>query len=118
MKKAVSLSCSVLASALSVLVSPAVAQDNYPAKPVRILVGFSPGGSHDIFARIIARKLTETWGQSVIVDNRPGANGMIATETLAKAPPDGHSRFSRADIRCRISRQPWHLRSSSWGRLP
>ena len=91
MKKAVSLSCIVPALALSVLVSPAVAQDTYPVRPVRILVGFSPGGNHDIFARIIAKKLTETWGQPVIVDNRPGANGMIATETLAKAPPDGHT---------------------------
>ena len=91
MRKAVSLSCGVPALALSILVTAAVAQDNYPAKPVRILVGFSPGGNHDIFARIIAKKLTETWGQSVIVDNRPGANGMIATETLAKAPPDGHT---------------------------
>lgn len=91
MKKAVSLSCTILASVLSVLVSSAIAQDAYPVKPVRILVGFSPGGNHDLFARIIARKLAETWGQSVIVDNRPGANGMIATETLAKAAPDGHT---------------------------
>ncbi len=91
MKKAVSLSCKILALVVSVLVAPAVAQDNYPAKPVRILVGFSPGGNHDIFGRIIAKKLTETWGQPVIVDNRPGANGMIATETLAKSPPDGHT---------------------------
>jgi tripartite-type tricarboxylate transporter receptor subunit TctC len=91
MRKSVSLPRIVLTIALSLLVSPAVAQDGYPVKAVKILVGFSPGGNHDIFARISAKKLTDTWGQPVIVDNRPGANGMIATESLAKATPDGYT---------------------------
>jgi tripartite-type tricarboxylate transporter receptor subunit TctC len=83
------MSCIVLA--LSVPVLPAFAQDNFPVKSVRILVGFSPGGNHDLFARVIARTLAETWGQAVMVDNRTGANGMIATEALVKSPPDGHT---------------------------
>ena len=91
MNHALSLSSSVLAVGLLAQVLPVMAQDTYPSKPVRILVGFSPGGNHDIFARVISKPLTEMWGQPVIVDNRPGANGMFATETLVKAPPDGHT---------------------------
>src|ERR1700694_1978146 len=63
----------------------------YPSKPVRILVGFAPGGGIDIVARIYAQRLTDSVGQSFIVDNRPGAGGTIATDVLAKAPPDGYT---------------------------
>jgi tripartite-type tricarboxylate transporter receptor subunit TctC len=68
----------------------AVAQ-NYPTKPVRILIGLSAGGATDVITRIVAQRLTELWGQTVIVDNRPGATGMIAGELLMKAPPDGYT---------------------------
>jgi tripartite-type tricarboxylate transporter receptor subunit TctC len=68
-----------------------VAAQNYPTKPVRILIGLTAGGATDVITRIVAQRLTELWGQTVIVDNRPGATGMIAGELLTKAPPDGYT---------------------------
>ena len=68
----------------------APAQD-YPTKPIRIIAQFTPGTSTDILARVIGQKLTEAWGQQVVVDNRPGAGGIVGTEAGAKAPPDGYT---------------------------
>ena len=65
----------------------------YPAKSVRIIVPFSPGGATDIVTRILAQKLNETWGHTVVVDNRAGASGNIGAELAAKAPPDGYTLF-------------------------
>ncbi len=64
---------------------------NYPSRSVRIMVGYAPGGGVDTTARIMAQALTELWGATVIVENRPGAAGNIATEATAKAPPDGYT---------------------------
>ncbi len=69
----------------------AVAQQAYPVRPVRYIIPFPPGGSTDPMGRMIATKLSEKWGQSVVVDNRPGGNTVIGTEVLAKAQPDGYT---------------------------
>lgn len=69
----------------------ATAAQNYPAKTVRMVVGYPPGGPTDVLARIVSQKLTQTWGQQVIVDNRPGASGMIGAEFTARAAPDGYT---------------------------
>ena len=68
----------------------AFAQD-FPVRPIRMILGFAPGGSTDLVARVVAAKMTESWGQQAVVDNRPGANGMIGADLVAKANPDGYS---------------------------
>lgn len=80
---------SVAAALFAVGTVPALAA--YPERPVRLIVGFSAGGGTDIAARLLAKQLTETWGKSVVVDNRPGADGSIGSAIVAKANPDGHT---------------------------
>ena len=83
----------VMAASLSVLALsalPAAAQ-HYPSRPIRFIVPFPPGGGNDIVGRIVAIKLGEGLGQSVVVDNRGGAGGTIGTDITAKAPPDGYT---------------------------
>src|SRR5436190_21522634 len=79
------------ALAASAVFSVGTAAQSYPVKPVRIIVGFAPGGGVDISARAIAKYLTDGLGQQVIVDSRAGAAGNIGAALVAKAPPDGHT---------------------------
>jgi tripartite-type tricarboxylate transporter receptor subunit TctC len=81
----------VLIVALAIVSSGAAAQATYPTRAVRIVVPFPPGGGTDIISRTVAQKLSETWGQPVIVDNRAGANGIIGTDLGSKAKPDGYT---------------------------
>ncbi len=85
---AASWGCVVCAAAIC---APHAVAQSYPTKPIRMLVGFTVGGGSDIAARSIAVKLTETFGQSVVVDNRTGATGAIAAEMTAQAQPDGYT---------------------------
>jgi tripartite-type tricarboxylate transporter receptor subunit TctC len=85
-----------LTSGLAVLVfatiaaSASFAQD-FPTKPIRIIAAYTAGGGTDLMARVVAKKLGETWGQQVVVENRPGAGGNIGTDAIAKAAPDGYT---------------------------
>ena len=74
--------------ALAIVAGMAIAQD-YPARPVRMVVPFPAGSASDFLARVLGQKLAETWGQQIVVDNRPGAGGLIGGTVVAKASPDG-----------------------------
>ena len=86
-----SLFVAILFVAIASLTQAALAQTPYPSKPIRLIVPFTPGGSTDILARSIGQELTKAWGQSVIVDNVPGAGGSIGADKAAKAPADGYT---------------------------
>ena len=83
---------------IAALIAPAAAQTRapdpgqvYPARPIRIVVPFTPGSATDFFARLIGPKMMESWGQQVVVDNRPSAGGVVAGDIVARAAPDGHT---------------------------
>jgi tripartite-type tricarboxylate transporter receptor subunit TctC len=80
----------IVGAALTAATAASLAQD-YPARPIRLILGFAPGGSTDLVARVVGQKMAEAWAQQVVVDNRPGANGMIGADLVAKANPDGYS---------------------------
>jgi len=81
----------LLLAALALFLATEAPAQTYPAAPVRLIVGFPPGGANDILARIVGAKLQEAWGQPFLVENRPGANAIIATESVARSPADGHT---------------------------
>lgn len=82
--------CAVYIAAMFLACS-ARAQNNFPDKPIRMIVPFSPGGTSDTLARILGQKLNESWGQQIVVDSRPGASGIIGTEIAKHAPADGYT---------------------------
>src|SRR5688500_3115204 len=79
------------ACAVALAFAPAIAAQDYPTRPIRLVLGAAPGGSADAGARILAPKLSAALGQSVVIDNRPGANNNVATEIVAKAPANGYT---------------------------
>ena len=85
------IACAVLSGFVLVSAATPVYAQSYPVKPVRLVVGFAPGGSTDVVARMVAKKLTESLGQSVFVDNRPGAASNLAAQAVARSPADGYT---------------------------
>ena len=90
MRNTASAVCKTCLAALICVSAPAWPQ-GYPAKPIRMVVAFSPGGASDVIARLVGARLSERWGQQVIVDNRPGAGGGIGAEHVARSAPDGYT---------------------------
>ena len=82
---------SLLTITLLLLVSTASIAQDYPSKAIRLIVPFPPGGSTDLVARVVGQKMADSWGKQVVIDNRPGANGMIGSDIVAKANPDGYT---------------------------
>lgn len=78
---------------LAALAAPALAQGSFPAKPVRLVVGFTAGGSTDVLARLLAEELRKDWPHPVVVENKVGAGGVLAADLVAKSAPDGHTLF-------------------------
>ena len=85
--------CAALFAVYLPMAAHAQSAANYPTKPIRYIVGYTPGGTADMLARAVGQKMTEAWGQQVIVENRPGAGTNIGADVAAKAPPDGYTLF-------------------------
>src|SRR3954471_3469639 len=85
----------VLLAALA-LVSPATAED-FPSRPVHFIIPYAAGGSSDLLARLLGDKLSKMWNQQVVIDNKPGAGGLIGTEAAAHADPDGYTIYFATD---------------------
>ncbi len=93
----------LLTLAIAFAAAPAAWAQGYPSKPVRVIVTFPPGGTPDIYGRIMAVELSRLWSQSVVVENRTGASGSIGTDYVAKAAPDGYTLLFAADASITIS---------------
>jgi tripartite-type tricarboxylate transporter receptor subunit TctC len=85
------VTCLLAALAASIMSTAGAAERAYPTKPIRLIVPYAPGGGNDTMARAVGGRLTAAWNQQVIIDNRPGANGLLACEITAKAAPDGYT---------------------------
>lgn len=85
-----------IAAAAMVLVSSLACSQSYPTRPIRLVVPFPPGGAVDTYARIVAKQVESQMGQPIVIDNRSGANGIVAGEIVAKAPPDGYTLLNHA----------------------
>jgi tripartite-type tricarboxylate transporter receptor subunit TctC len=105
MKSVAAMLSGALLLCLSVFTAPPARATGpaYPTKPVRLIIPYVAGGSGDVVARLLAVKLTEAWGQQLVIDNRPGSNGMLGTEIVARAAPDGYTILLATDIRFAIS---------------
>jgi len=88
-----SLLCSLVAATAAMAASAATAETSWPAKPVKIILGFPPASATDVVARAVGQKLSEKWGQPVVIENRPGAGGNLGSEMAARAPADGYTIF-------------------------
>jgi len=100
----------ILCAMLFAIVAASTCAQNYPTRPIRIIVPTAAAGPTDLTARAIAQRMTEAWGQQIIIDNRGGAGGIIAHEIAAKAAPDGYTLISRrqrdsSSIRCSTRRR-------------
>jgi tripartite-type tricarboxylate transporter receptor subunit TctC len=91
MNKPRSVFAHVSSGAVALALAAAVQAQDYPQRPIRLIVGFTPGGSTDLVGRLVAARLTERLGQQVVIDNRPGASGLIAAEMVSKSQPDGYT---------------------------
>src|SRR2546428_8330049 len=82
-----------LAAILSAALAHAQGRDVYPSRPVRMIIPAAPGGNPDVLARMLAKKLADTFGRPFVVENMPGAGGVVAAEAVVKTPPDGYALF-------------------------
>jgi len=92
-----------VALALGLITGAARAQNSFPNRPIKMLVGFAAGGGTDVVARIVAQKMSEILGQSVLVENRTGASGLIAAQDVAKAGPDGYTLMMGSQTTCAVA---------------
>ena len=100
----------LLADTANVRAGEAAPQRPYPNKPIRLIVPYAPGGSSDIIARLFGQRLTESMGQTFVVDNRPGAGGVVGTALLAKSPPDGYTLI--------LQDMPHTINPAVYGKVP